>query len=38
MLTGRKIHWNIEKEEITGDANASKLLARDYRAPWKLIG
>ncbi|HEX9048367.1 MAG TPA: Gfo/Idh/MocA family oxidoreductase [Verrucomicrobiae bacterium] len=36
MLTGRKLHWDSEKEEIIGDAGASKLLARAYRAPWKL--
>ena len=36
MLTGRKIRWNVEKEEIVGDADASKLLSREYRTPWKL--
>jgi predicted dehydrogenase len=36
MLTGRKIRWNVAKEEIIGDAEAGKLLTRDYRAPWKL--
>jgi hypothetical protein len=36
MLTGRKIHWDVAKEEIIGDADASKLLTREYRAPWKL--
>jgi predicted dehydrogenase len=36
MLTGRKLRWDVEKEEILGDADASKLLTRDYRAPWKL--
>jgi hypothetical protein len=36
MLTGRKIKWDAEKEEIIGDAHASKLLTREYRAPWKL--
>ena len=36
MLTGRKIRWDVEKEEILGDADASKLLSRNYRAPWKL--
>lgn len=36
MLTGRKIQWSVDKEEIIGDAEASKLLTRDYRAPWKL--
>jgi len=36
MLTSRKIHWDVAKEEIIGDADASKLLTREYRAPWKL--
>ena len=36
MLTGRKIHWDVAKEEIISDADASKLLTREYRAPWKL--
>ena len=36
MVTGRKIRWNPEKEEIAGDAAASALLLRPYREPWKL--
>jgi predicted dehydrogenase len=36
MLVGRKITWDPVKEQIIGDAEASKLLTRDYRAPWKL--
>ncbi len=36
MLTGRKIRWDAAKEEILGDAEASKLLSRPYRAPWAL--
>jgi len=36
MLTGQKINWDVEKEEIVGNAEAGKLLTRDYRAPWKL--
>jgi predicted dehydrogenase len=35
MLVGRKIKWNPKKEVIVGDSEASKLLARDYRKPWK---
>jgi hypothetical protein len=35
MLAGRKIKWDVAKEEIIGDADASKLLTREYRAPWK---
>jgi len=36
MLTGRKIKWNPEKEEIIGDHQASALLGRSYREPWVL--
>jgi hypothetical protein len=36
MLVGRKIKWDSSKEEILGDAEASRLLTRPYRAPWKL--
>jgi len=36
MLTGRTIKWDAKKEVIVGDAAASKLLTRPYRAPWKL--
>ncbi|HXJ58180.1 MAG TPA: Gfo/Idh/MocA family oxidoreductase [Verrucomicrobiae bacterium] len=37
MLVGRKIKWDAKKETIVGDPEASKLLTRDYRAPWKLV-
>jgi predicted dehydrogenase len=36
MLTGRKIKWDAKKEIIIDDAEASRLLTREYRAPWKL--
>jgi hypothetical protein len=36
MLTKRKIHWSVEKEQIVGDAEAAKMLTREYRAPYKL--
>jgi len=36
MLTGRKIHWDAKHEKIIGDAEASKLLSREFRAPYKL--
>lgn len=36
MLVGRKIRWDPAKERILGDAEASKLLSRPYRRPWKL--
>ena len=36
MMVGRKIKWDPRAEKITGDPEASKLLTRDYRAPYKL--
>lgn len=36
MLTGRKIKWDPEKEEIIGDPEAGALLGRSYREPWVL--
>lgn len=35
MLTGRKLKWDVKKEEIIGDPEASKLMTRPYRLPWK---
>jgi predicted dehydrogenase len=36
MLVGRKIHWDVAKEEIINDSEASALLTRPYRAPYHL--
>jgi len=36
MLTGRKINWDVATETIHDDPEATKLMTRDYRAPWKL--
>lgn len=36
MVTGRKIHWDNKTETIIGDPEASKLLTRSFRPPWKL--
>jgi predicted dehydrogenase len=33
---GRAIQWDPAKEEIVGDAEASKMVHRPYREPWKL--
>jgi predicted dehydrogenase len=38
MLVGRRVKWDAAKEEIVGDAEASKLLSRPYRAPWAIAG
>ena len=34
LHTGRKLVWDAEKEEVTGDAEANAMLVRPYRAPW----
>ena len=36
MLVGRKLKWDVQTERILGDAEASELLTRPYRPPWKL--
>jgi predicted dehydrogenase len=36
MLVGRKIRWDVQTEKILDDAEASALLSRPFRAPWKL--
>jgi predicted dehydrogenase len=36
MLTGRKIRWDVKEEKIIGDPEASKLMTREYRAPYKM--
>jgi hypothetical protein len=36
MHTGRKIRWDAKEEKIIGDRDASKLLTREYRGPWKM--
>ena len=36
MLVGRKIKWDVAQEVILDDPEATKLLSRPYREPWKL--
>ncbi len=36
MLTGKKIRWDVKTEKIIDDPEASKLLSREFRAPWHL--
>ena len=31
---GRSVQWDGEKEMCVGDAEANKLLRREYRKPW----
>ena len=34
LRLGRSVQWDGAKEEIVGDAQASAMLQRPYRAPW----
>lgn len=36
MLTGRRVNWDPDKQEILYDPAASELLGRQMRAPYKL--
>jgi predicted dehydrogenase len=36
MLVGRKLKWDAKTEQILEDAEASRLMGRPYREPWKL--
>jgi len=36
MLVGRKINWSVAHEKILNDPDASNLMSRGYRPPWKL--
>ncbi len=31
---GRSLTWDAAKQQVTGDAEANKLLTREYRKPW----
>jgi len=33
---GRSLKWDAAREQVIGDAEANKMLARPYRAPWHL--
>ena len=37
MMTGRKLKWDSKKEKIVGDKDATKLMTRPYRSPWKMV-
>ncbi len=34
LKVGRSLEWDGAREQIVGDADANKLLKRDYRGPW----
>ncbi len=37
LLTGRKIRWDTASEMILDDTEASRLMTREYRAPWRTV-
>jgi len=37
LRLGRKVRWDVEREEIIGDPEASAMLARPYRKPWNQL-
>lgn len=37
LKTGRKIIWDVKKEQIVGDEEANAMLMRPYRAPWDKV-
>ncbi|MFL5339431.1 MAG: gfo/Idh/MocA family oxidoreductase, partial [Gemmataceae bacterium] len=34
LKLGRALRWDAAKQEVAGDAEANKLLKREYRSPW----
>ena len=36
MLTGRKLEWDPQQEQITNDPEANRMLFRPMRSPWHL--
>ena len=36
--TQRKMRWDAAREQIIGDAEATRLMTKQYRAPWSLKG
>ena len=36
MLTGKDLKWNPKTEKFLNDAEATSLLSKPYRAPWRL--
>jgi predicted dehydrogenase len=35
---GRSLHWDAEREQVVGDAEANRWLSKGYRRPWSLAG
>ncbi len=36
IRTGKTIHWDPDKEEITNDPSLARWLSKPYRAPWRI--
>jgi predicted dehydrogenase len=36
MLVGRKLRWDVQSEEIFNDPEATALMSRHYRSPYKI--
>ena len=36
MLTGRKLKWDPDKEVVTNDEEANRMVHKPMRAPWNL--
>jgi predicted dehydrogenase len=36
MIVGRKLNWDVASEKILNDPEASRMMTRPYRAPWKI--
>jgi hypothetical protein len=34
MKLGRSLAWDAAKHQVVGDAEANRMLAREYRKPW----
>jgi predicted dehydrogenase len=34
--TGHKIRWDVDQEQIINDPDATRLMIKEYRAPWSL--
>jgi hypothetical protein len=34
LRLGRKLRWNPDQQQFTGDAEANQWLAREMRKPW----
>ena len=38
MRLGRKLRWDLAREQFIGDDAANRMLSRPMRSPWRLAG